>query len=118
MTNFLSIPLTGNDNQGNPVGDKSNVLIKASDVSSVFKLVSEVSDNSNTYDDYQIQIHFVKKAKVVTIRHGADPQGASSNTMVEYLQNAILEANQSRDGDTLHVLNPPLNIWYASANYN
>jgi len=103
MKNFLSIPLTGNDNQGNPVGNKENVLIKASDIG----MVSKLMDGS----DYAIRIEYIGKPFYITISHGADPQGASSNTMIEYIQNAILSANQSRDGETLHVLNPPLNIW-------
>ena len=111
MKNFLSIPITGNDNQGNPVGESGNVLIKASDISLIGKKTTAISGNGNGFDDYQIVIEHIGLPNYITIKHGTDPQGASSNTMIEYLQNAILEANQSRDGDTLHVLNPPLNIW-------
>jgi len=114
MKNFLSIPITGNDDQGNPVGDKENVLIRASDISWVSKKVSAISGNGNTYNDYQIVIQWIGKPSTITIKHGADPQGASSNTMIEYLQNAIVVANQSNLGDTVHVLNPPFNIWSVS----
>ena len=114
MKNFLSIPITGNDDQGNPVGDKENVLIKASDISMIGKKTTALSTNGNSFDDYQIYIQWIGKPYTITIKHGADPQGASSNTMIEYLQNAVIQANQSNLGDTVHVLNPPFNIWSVS----
>ena len=117
MKNFLSIPITGNDDQGNPVGDKENVLIKASDISLVAKKTTSLSLNGNAYSDYQIIIEWIGKPYFVTIKHGADPQGGSSNTMIEYIQDAIASANQSRGGDTLHVLNPPFNIWSVATDY-
>jgi len=108
MTNFLSIPITHDDN-GNPISNESNVFLNASIISGVWKAVDANSASGNG-DEYAVVIDFVGYHEQVWIYTIDDPQGYTSDTMVDYIQNAILEANQSRAGHIVHTLEPPLGI--------
>jgi hypothetical protein len=108
MTNFLSIPIT-HDNNGNPISNKSNHIVNANIISGVWKAVAANSTGGNN-DEYAVVIDFVGHHQQLYIYFIDDPQGYASNTMVDYIQNAILEANQSRAGHIVHTLTPPLGI--------